>query len=289
MNTIGTKASSPYTAKGLSSLSYNRIELAFSRSLLLSCSKKKVLLTFPVLALCGILVVFCRSVAVNASDWVAMSLLFLPILLSSGMLLSLGVLLVRLHERETKSLAIDFRRLIAGSIDLMIGTSYLSMPPVLIYLFLWVIMGVFFLLKEIPMLGEFFGIVFAFAPFLLIFSSLLLCLFNIGLLFFIAPAAALAPLKRTHLALRAWTSLQGRLLSSLALLLIAMIPTGVVVGLLSLAAVLTNASYLEAQESLTVGLEWFFIMIPFAALLTPAVNFFFNFASESYSLLRENG
>ncbi|HSX26232.1 MAG TPA: hypothetical protein VLE89_04405 [Chlamydiales bacterium] len=267
-------------------MSWIDIEKAFNRAILLSFSRKKMMLTFPVLVLCGILIVFCRAVAFEASEWVAMSLTFLPILLSSGVLLALGVLLVRIHTHEVKRLSLDFKRLIAGSLDLIVGTSYLSIPSVLVYLFLWILMGIFFLLKEIPIIGDFFSVVFAFAPFLLIFGSLLLCLFNLGLLFFVAPAAALQTFRKVSLAKRAFSFFQTRLLTSLGLFLIGFIPIGLLVGLLSLAALLTNVSFLIAEQSLSVALEWFFIMVPFCALLTPAVIFFFNFAAESYQLLQ---
>jgi len=245
-----------------------------------------MLLTFPVLVLCGILTVFCRALAHDASDWIAMSLAFLPILLSSGILLALGVLLIRIHIHEVKHLSLDFKRLIAGSLDLIMGTSYLSIPPLLAYLFLWMTLGFFFLLKEIPGIGNFFSVVLAFGPFLLIFGSLLLCLFNLGLLFFVAPAAAFQPFKRISLAKRVLGGFQGRLLSSIALFILALVPIGFVAGLLSLSALLTNVSFLIAEQSLSVALEWFFIMLPFCAILTPAVIFFFNFAAESYQILQ---
>src|SRR5579872_6228924 len=107
------------------------IEKSFSRAVILSFSRKKMMLTFPVLVLCGILSVFCRAVGYEASNWIAMSLAFLPILLSSGVLLALGVLLIRIHIHEVKGLHLGFRRLIAGSVDLIMGTSYLSIPPIM--------------------------------------------------------------------------------------------------------------------------------------------------------------
>jgi hypothetical protein len=260
------------------------IERSFSRAVVHSFSRKKMLLTFPILVLCGILVVFCRAVAYDASAWIAMSLAFLPILLSSGILLALGVLLIRIHIHEVKGLHLGFRRLISGSLDLIMGTSYLSIPPVMAYLLLWIALGFFFLLGEIPGIGSFFSVVLAFGPFLLIFGSLLLCLFNLGLLFFVAPAAAFQPSKRTSLAKRVLALFQGRLLSSIALFLLALVPIAFVSGLLSLSALLTNV-HIAPDRSLAVAIEWFFIMLPFAAVLTPAVIFFFNFAAESYQLL----
>jgi len=263
------------------------LEKAFNRAILLSLSKRKLALTFPVLVLCGILSVFCRAVSFEAGEWVAMSLAFLPILLSSGLLLALGVLLIRLHHHEAKRLVLDFRRLASGSMDLVIGASYLSLLPVVAYLFLWTLLGIFFLLKEIPFVGDFFSVVFSFGPFLLIFGSLLLCLFNLGLLFFVAPAAALHPLRNIPLAKRVGTLLAQKLLTALILFFIALVPIVCVVGLLSLAAILTNVTFLVAERSLSVALEWFFIMLPFAAILSPAVVFFFNFAAESYQILQK--
>lgn len=251
--------------------------------MVLSFSRKKMMLTFPVLVLCGILIVFCRAVAYEASNWIAMSLAFLPILLSSGVLLALGVLLIRIHIHEVKGLHLGFRRLIAGSLDLIMGTSYLSIPPIMAYLFLWMALGLFYLLQEIPGIGDFFSVVLAFGPFLLIFSSLLLCLFNLGLLFFVAPAAAFQPYKRFSLAKRVLNLFQGRILSSFSLFLLALLPISLVVGLLILSALLTNSA---PDRPLSVALEWFFIMLPFSAVLTPAVIFFFNFAAESYQLLQ---
>lgn len=266
-------------------MTWTDLEKSFHRAVVYSLSKKKCFLAFCALGVCGIFIVFCRAIAFDASDWVAMSLTFLPILLSSGILLSLGVLLVRIHSHETKHVSISLRRLVAGSVDLILGTLYLSLPPVLIYILLWIVLGFFNLLCALPKIGDFFSITLSFAPFLLILSSLFLCLFNVGLLFFVAPVVALQPLKRLGAAQRIARLLQGRLFSALTLMLIALIPMTVIVGILSLAAILTNVSFIVADKSLSVALAWFFMMIPFSAILSPFVVFFFNFATESYWLL----
>lgn len=269
-------------------MNWLNLEKAFNRALILSISRKKLVLTFPVLILCGILSVFCRAVSFEASEWVSMSFLFLPVLFSSGILLALGVLLIRIHHHEAKQVAVDFKNLIRKSMDLIVGMSYLSILPTLAYLLLWMFLGVFFLLKEIPLIGEFFSVVLSFGPFLLIFGSLVLCLCNLGLLFFAAPAAALQPLKRIALAKRMFGVLKGRWLSASLLFFIALIPMAIVGGLLCLAAVLTNVNFLIGQKSLTIAMEWFFIMLPFCAILTPTVIFFFNFSAESFQLLQSS-
>jgi hypothetical protein len=267
-------------------MTWSDVERAFNRAVFLSFSRKKLALAFPVLVLCGILIVFCRAIAFDASEWIAMSFIFLPILLSSGLLLALGVLLVRIHHHEAKQLSLGFRKLIAASMDLVIGTSYLSIPPILVYLFLWIMMGIFFLLKSIPGVGDFFSVILSFGPFLLLFSSMILCLFNFGLLFFVTPAAALQSLKHVPLAKRVFEAFKKRLFSSLALFFIALVPIALLGALLVFAAELTHTNFSLGERSLSVALEWFFIMLPFCAILTPAVIFFFNFAAESYQLLQ---
>jgi hypothetical protein len=262
------------------------IEKAYRRALSLSFSKKKMVLTFPILVLCGILIVFCRAAAYEAGGWVAMSFLFLPILLSSGILLALGVLLIRIHSMEAKQLKVNLKELFITSMDLVVGALYLSILPILIYLCLWIFMGFFLLLQQIPGAGQFFGVVFSFGPFLLIFASLLLCLFNLGLLFFMTPAAALHSLTRISLAKKVMDGISLRPLTSFTLFFIALCPLALLAMFLSLAALLTDVHFLIADHSLSVGLEWFFIMLPFAAILTPFLIFFFNFSAESYQLLQ---
>ncbi|MEI6242792.1 MAG: hypothetical protein WCP39_05240, partial [Chlamydiota bacterium] len=84
------------------------LELCFHRAFFLSFTKKKFLLVFPVLVLCGILVVFCRALAFGSSNWISMSMTFLPMFLSSGILLSLGVFLIRIYHHEVKNLKFHY-------------------------------------------------------------------------------------------------------------------------------------------------------------------------------------
>jgi hypothetical protein len=269
-----------------SSMNFGNLEKAFNRAMLLSLSRKKLMLTFPALFLCGVLWVFCRAISFEANQWVSMSFAFLPLVFSSSILFSLGVLLIRLHHHEAKQMALDLRKLIHSSADLLVGVSYLSILPILAYLFLSTLLGIFFLFQKIPMFGDFFSVLFSFGPFLLIFGSLLLCLLNVCLLFFVAPAVALQPLNKNLLFKRIWNVLSQKLLSSGMLFFIALIPGSLLGGMLCLSTNLTDVNFLVGIRSLSVALEGFLIMIPFCAILAPAVVFFFNFAAESHQLLQ---
>ncbi|WP_059358689.1 hypothetical protein [Parachlamydia acanthamoebae] len=263
------------------------IQFIFNRALSLSFCKKKWLLTFCVLALCGILVVFFRGLALNAGQWVVMSLTFLPIFLSAGIILSLGIFLTRIYHNEIKKKEINYGEVFNKSWEVVIGASYFSVPIILSYLLLWVIMGIFVLLNDIPGFGDFFGVVLSFAPFLLNLGSLVLCLLSLSLLFFMAPLLALRGLNRFEISKFLIHRVKEDIFSNLLLALVALLPILFIVGLLVLAAVLTGTLCDYCDTPTYTILQWFFIMIPFTAILAPAVIFFFNFAAETHVLLQK--
>jgi hypothetical protein len=266
---------------------FEDLELIFNRALKFSFSKKKLLFMFPVLVVCGLMLVFCRALAVNAGQWVILSLTFLPIFLSSGLLLAAGVVLARVYHHEVKMIPLSFKKILAQSWELLIGVSYLTLPLLLAYLFLWMVMGVFYLLKEIPALGDVLGVVLAFGPFILVLGSLVLSILNLFLLFFATPHIALKSRLKLKLAEDIYSRFKENIFSNIALFLIGIIPLAFGVGILSLAAVLTGVNFFMHTKTLTIALQWFFVMIPFAALLTPGILFFFNFAVESYALMQK--
>ena len=267
-------------------MTYQELEEAFNRALRLSFSKQKMFFIFPVLLVCGVLIVFCRAISYNANPWVVMSLSFLPVFLCTGILLAAGVLLIRMYYHEVKGLSFRFRKLLSHSLQLLIGVSHLSLPLILTYLFLWTLMGVFYLIKVIPGIGEFVGVLLSFGPFLLVFASLMLSLMSIIILFFVTPHVALKTGVHMHIAEEILERIRFSLFSNIILLAIGLTPLLCSVFFLVLAALMTGAHYLQASAAVGVSLGWFFIMVPFTMILTPFVVFFFNFATESFGLLQ---
>lgn len=266
-------------------MTWNDLEKAFNRALFLSLSWKRLILTFSTLILCGIFVVFCHSLAQNATPWLRLCLGFLPIFLSSVVLLALGVILTKIYVAETKRIAVSVRRLLHTSMDLLIGISYLAIPPLLVFLVFWMFLGLFFLLKEIPGVGEVLSVILSFGPFLVIFASFLLVIVNLGLLFFVAPAATLLSIRKGKLAKIVIEMLKTRILRACSLFFLGAIPLGIMFILLYFSAALTSTSFFSSEHGILIAMQWFFMMIPFAALMTPAVVFFFNFSAESYLLM----
>lgn len=110
------------------------IQLIFNRAAEYTFSLRKISFTFLVLVLCGIFVVFCRGLAVNANSWLAMSLTFLPIFLLSGILLALGILLIRIYHNEVKHKNIHYGEVLSKSWEIILGAAYFSIPMILIHL-----------------------------------------------------------------------------------------------------------------------------------------------------------
>lgn len=264
------------------------VQFIFNRALSLTFIKKKLLLTFSILAFCGVLVVFFRGLAANANHWMILSLTFLPIFLCSGVMLSLGIFLIRIYHDEIKGKLISYRTVLSKSWEVIISASYFAIPIILSYLLLWILLGVFVMLGQIPGLGNFFSVILIFGPFLINFGSLLLCVVSLSMLFFIAPIIALKGLNRSLVSQTMVKRAKLDLFTNVTLGFIALLPLAIILGLLVLAGVLTDAVCYACDSHLLNVLQWFFMMIPFTAILAPAVIFFFNFAAESHVLLMKD-
>lgn len=263
------------------------IQFIFNRAWSLTMDRKKLTLVFTVLMLCGLLVLFFRSLAIHTNMWIGMSLTFLPIFFCAGVLLSLGVILIRVYHDEIKKRhPISFRKVIGKSWDLIIGTSYLSIPIILGYLLLWMILGIFFLLNDLPALGGFFSIILAFGPFLLNLGAIFLCVVSVSMLFFLTPLVSLRGLNRIQLSKMLARRFQEDMFLNLLLATIAATPLLILSMLLMLAASMTGVVCYACENQSYHLLQWFFMMIPFTAVLAPAVVFFFNFAAEAHVLIQ---
>lgn len=261
------------------------IQSIFNRALTKIFNAKKLLFCFLVLLLCGVMIIFCRGIALQTGQWVAMSLNFLPVFICSGILLATGIILTRIYHDEIKKKGASYRKVINNSWDVIIGAGYLAVPVILSYLLLWMLLGIFFLLNEIPGVGHLFSVILSFGPFLINLGALILCVLSISMLFVLTPILALRGINRIQLAQTFAKRFNDNLFYNILLGIIAMVPFWFVFTLLSGAAALTGQICLTCETPLYTIMQWFFIMIPFTAALTPAVIFFFNFAAESHLLL----
>lgn len=266
-------------------MNWAEVEHIFNRALNLTFSKRKLLFTVPILIFCGLIVAFFRVFASKTSDWQSMSMTFMPIFFCAAVLLAAGIILTRIYHHEVKGIGMSYRKTLSASKHLMVEIAYLAVPMILGYIVLWTLLGIFYLLKEIPWVGEFLGVILSFGPFLLLLGSFVLSLLSIVMLFFVTPSVALKSSVQVEVLQGVVKRLRYSPFSNLALLLLGLTPLIVVATLMTIAAIFTGKSYPVADNSFAMGLQWFFIMLPFSALLSPAVIFFFNFAAESHVLM----
>lgn len=267
---------------------WQEIEQIFNRAFSLSFCKKKLLLVFPALSVCGLLVVLSHTLAVSVNHWLNNSLIFFPTFLCAGILMALGIPLIRIYHDEVKKKLFSYKTVLLHSWRLISKVSVFVLPFLLAYLLLWVILGLFYLMKEIPGAGQLVGVILSFGPFLLILGSLVLSAGAVFLLFFITPMVSLKSIMKFSLIEELYSRFKKNFFFHLLLLGLGILPLLIVIGFLVLAATLTGMTYVITERTWAIGLQWFFIMIPFAAFLSPAIIFFFNFSAESFVLMQKH-
>lgn len=265
---------------------WQEIELAFNRALFFSWTRKKFFFIFPVLLICGIIVVLSHTLSVGSNPWVRASLAFIPAFLSIALFLAAAIPLIRLYHDEVKEKPLSINKTLTHSWRLMGGVSSLIVPILTAYLVLWFILGIFYLLKNLPGMGEVLGGILSFGPFLLIAGSVLLLVISSALLFFLTPVVALKSTMSWDLAEDVLKRVGHAPFLHGILLILGVLPMVFVVGFLILSATLTGMTYFVTERTWAIALQWFMIMIPFAALISPVVIFFFNFAAESFIILQ---
>lgn len=260
----------------------SQIEKSFNRALFDSIQRKKLFFTFPCACLCGLFFVFCQIVSKSSGKWIQMFFNFLPIFLAFGVLLAVGVVLIKVYYFETKKTEHSFKKIIYCSSQMLLNIAYLALPFILAYIATWIVLGIFYLLKSIPFLGEAFGSLFAFIPFLLVLIGILLTISTLFSLFFLAPEVTLKTGLKFSLIKQLVTKLKLSFFSDLAYVLIGIAPAWISFKILSLAAKLTYSLCFSGSTEVAFAFQSLFIMIPFCALMTPSVIFFFNFSTECY-------
>lgn len=262
------------------------IQFIFNRALSWSFDKKKWLLIFSVLMACGLVTVFCQALSLHSFKWVSNSLFFLSFFISAGFCFALGIMLIGIYRNEVKNKSLKYREIFMSSWDLFIGTVYFTLPIVLGYLLLWMLLTIFTLLYYIPGAGFFLGALFSFIPFILNVGIILLFFFNIALLFVMVPVLSFNGLDKNKI-LDALKRRGADFFSNIVLGMISIFPLLIVFSLLFWGWKLTTAPCADCEESYFFIIQEFMMIIPFAAILAPTVAFFFNFAAEAHLFLQK--
>lgn len=262
------------------------IERCFTRAVIHTFDKKKILFTLPFLFLCGVSVVFCKSLSFFANSWIMFCLIFLPIFFSSTILYILGVFLVKIYYSEVKNLKSSYFDIFKKSFKSIEATLHISIPPFIIFFLLWIIFGLFVAIKGLPYIGNFIGVMLSIIPFIIILCSILLLVFNLIALFFVVPAIALKEKKRFDLVKEVMINLKKNLLLNITFFISSIFLIFLVILILITSFFLTKVCFSIPLDNIYVGFQWFFVMIPFTIFVAPLVIFFFNVALETYNLVQ---
>ncbi len=257
----------------------------FNRSLAHAFRWKKFVGFALLLILAGLLYLLFESVAGYAPYWLGLPLKFVPLFVGVGLIMAAGTLLVRLYIKEQEKETSTFMQVVWDSLSLLVKAACLSFPLLFAFGAFWVVLAVLLLLRAIPYFGNALGVVLAFLAFALNFGTVLLFIAALLAFFFLVPSLAVTEKLECKSVLK---PLKENLFSALLLLAVACIPFWIVWKIVGLAAVLTLQAFAFGDSVIEVLLQSFFMLLPIAALLTPALTFFFNFAYESYKALTED-
>ncbi len=264
----------------------------FNRSWEYAFSIRKFLFMFLMLVIVGLIFLFFQAIAPYSTPWLQFAFRFAPFFVSAALLMMVGTFLIKtyLEEKEQGPTHITGARVIEGSLKSsffsstkpFLIASYCSLALLGAFIGFWILLGLFILLKSIPYIGVFFGVILAFVPFLLNLSILLLLVAVLGTLFFFTPLLALKTrIEREDLFAR----LRFDLFTHTVTLAMAFIPVWVVWLFVRKAALMTFEVYSAGDNQLVMVLQAFFMLIPFAAAMAFPLIYFFNFALESFQLL----
>ncbi len=263
---------------------FNQIEKCFNKALKESFVKKKIYFTAPFILLCGLFFVFCHTVSLTCGPWMRLFLLFFPLFLSFGTLLMVGVVLIKAYVSEAKQKEHSFKKIVYQSYQMLLNISYLALPFIILYMCLWIVLGVFYLLKTIPFLGSILGPLLSFVPFLLLLVVILLALSCLFFLFFATPDATLKTGLKIELFKHTLLRLKKSFFADFLALCLGLIPVGVSLLLLLLSRHLVTSTFFSQGNEITYAFEALFVMIPLCVLMTPSVVFFFHFSAECFLL-----
>lgn len=263
---------------------WDQLEKSFNNAMKKAFMKKKLLFSAPFLVLCGLIFVLAQTISISCGSWLKIFLVFIPLFLSFGILLACGVVLIKSYDQESQKKESNFKKIIYQSLQMILNIVYLCLPFIFVYIVIWIALGVFYLIKMIPILGAIITPIFAFIPFLLILSLILLTLVCLFFLFFATPDIALKSGLKTIVIRQTFHRLKKNFFLDGIYFIVAVIPFCISFLILYFASSIAAQVFFNSPSEIIYAFQSLFMMIPFAIFLSPGLIFFFNFSSEYFLL-----
>ncbi|MFA6119118.1 MAG: hypothetical protein WCT85_05810 [Parachlamydiales bacterium] len=264
-------------------MKFNDLEKILKRAFRHSFQLKKVLFAYPFLFLCGLVVVLFRSIAFVATNWIVFSLIFVPIFFSISIFSILGVILCKIYYNEVKNQRKSYIEIFKSSTQNIVDSLQITIPPFLIFLIFNLIFGLLVMIKEIPHVGSFIGSSISFLPFLLVLSTIAVCIISFLTIFFATPGLSIKTRNKIVVLKEAYIDFKKDLFTHIIYFLIG-ISAGLLVFLILFISIkLTKLTFVIPMDIYNIVFQWLSIMTLFVLFLTPFVIFFFNFSMEVYN------
>ncbi|MCH9625855.1 MAG: hypothetical protein S4CHLAM123_10390 [Chlamydiales bacterium] len=257
----------------------------FNRSIKGALDLKKIILLFVMLFCVGVFYLITQAFAHFATDWLGMFFNMLSIVFAIGVMLFAGGILTKLYFNKDMSSSLQPNTLFRSSWGIFLRSAYIALGFLAVFLSIWLATGVFWFLNAIPYFGYLMSTVFVFGPFFLNLIALLVCFAALFVLFFCTPfLASEEPLEHRSLL----AQLKKNYFSNALFLVIAVVPVWIVFSFVLKATRMTVEVYGAEMHFFGSLVQVFFIMLPFLAVLTPALIFFFNFAAEASVMIQQD-
>lgn len=263
------------------------IEEAFYRSWSCVLSKNKICASFFILFLCSCLVMAYQIFSLFLYSWMLSYVALFFISVCVALLFFLGIVLSRMHGCDRNRIEINFRRSCSAFSEVAFLIIYLITPIFFFCVLCRILLGSFWLLTEIPIIGPFAEVICGFIPFVLIFYIFCMGIFILVSLFYVTPHIALKTENKIDLPREMWMRWKCHLFVNILFFIISISPFLCFSAILLYAFFVTETIYLSPHAFFAFVLQKFFIMIPFALFLTPCIIFFFHFSTESLLLWRK--
>jgi len=258
----------------------NDLAQIFNRSFQRVFDIQKFFPIFIALIFSGLFFLFFQGMAKDISNWLKLLVLCLPFFVMVALVMTAGAMTTKVYAQQREEKVISMKEILFSSRKQIQRASYCALILFSSFLASWILLGIFISIKSIPYLGPFLGVILAFIPFLLNLCILLLFFAALLVLFFCTPLITFEE-KVNKETIKA--RLQTDLFTHLLFIIIASLPLWIVWMFVYKALLLTFSVYSFGDYDVEKVLQSLFILIPFSAVLTFPLIFFFNLAQEAYS------
>ena len=140
----------------------------FNRSWEYAFNVRKFLYMFLTLVIVGLIFLFFQAMTPRTSPWLQFAFRYAPFFVAGALLMAIGAFLIKMYmqEKEEGDSRIEgsFKPSFISSSEPFMVASYCALAVLCAFIVLWVVIGILILLKSIPFIGTFLGVILSFCP-----------------------------------------------------------------------------------------------------------------------------